>query len=134
MYVYICLNHLISIPDVVIFSHRDEVIVPSDFIPLSTSVFLSCGVFPATDSITRWITPNEIIISQADISDPRLTIKEGPSIEVEQRVFDGTALIIEKLSYSDEGTYICEARSTLNNESNWVQASAELRLLGKYYL
>ena len=117
-----------------IFSHFDEVTIPTDFNTLTSSIFLSCGVIASdVDFTTRWITPDGTIITPTS-SDDRLTVIDGISVDIDGRPFDGTALILRSLSYMDEGLYACEAREVLEEEqeSPWRQAVTQLNLLGEY--
>lgn len=47
-----------------------------------------------------------------------------------RRILDGTAIVLSNLSYQDEGMYKCEARDLSIVDSPWVQATAQLELLG----
>lgn len=119
-------------PDIVIFSHHDRVTIPSDSIPLSQTTFLSCGVVPSSASVnftTRWITPNNVTIS-ANNTDDRFTVLEGDNVDVDGQPFIGTALIIRRLSYLDEGQYMCEGKDSSNSESEYEQDVTVLVLSG----
>lgn len=65
-------------------------------------------------------------------ADDRYTFLEGVDVNVDGRPFVGTALVISRLSYQDEGVYICEGRELSNPESQYVQERTELVLLGMY--
>ena len=113
-----------------IFSHFDELTIPTEINPLTPSTFLSCGVeSTSAEYATRWITPSGDIITPADTG--RLSIIEGNNIEIDRRIFDGTALIVLNLSYQDEGVYTCEARDLSEQDSRWRQATYRLNLLRK---
>lgn len=116
--------------DVVIFSHRDEVSIPTEFFPLTQSTFLSCGIdSPTANYTSRWITPNGEVVIPTGINDTKLTVLEG-TVEMDTQLFNGTALILKNLSYHDEGMYICEARDLSVPDSPWMQAVSQLNLLG----
>lgn len=117
----------------VIFSHFDQVTIPSESNRLTDSTFLSCGVVPPdANFVTRWITPNGGILTSSNTNNnSRLSVLEG-SFELNQRNIDGTALILRNLSYQDAGMYRCEARDQSILDSPWVQAVLKLELLGTY--
>lgn len=116
--------------DVIIFSHRDQVVLPTEFNPLSDSTFLSCGVVPVDANFTtRWITPRGDIVTPSSTNNSRFTVLEG-NFEVDRRNIDGTAILLSNISYQDEGIYRCEARDQSIVDSPWVQAVAQLQLLG----
>lgn len=124
------LLYLLHCLDVAIFSHRDRVTIPTGFNPLSDSTFLSCGVVPiGADFTTRWITPSGGIVTQDNANSSRLAVLEG-DFEVDRPIISGTAIVISNTSYQDEGIYRCEARDSSIADSPWVQAIAELELLG----
>ncbi len=115
--------------DVTIFSHRDEIILPTEFNPLSDSTFLSCGVLPVNANfVTRWITPSGNIVTP-NTNNSRFIVLEG-NFDIDRRNIDGTALILMNLSYQDEGVYICESRDQSIQDSPWVQAFSFLELIG----
>ena len=109
----------------------DEVTISSDVGGLSQSTFLTCGVQPPeANYTTRWITPNGDVVTPED-GNPRFTLLQG-AVEIDRRVINGTALIIENLSYQDDGIYICEAQDVSSPEAEWVQAFSQLRLIGNF--
>lgn len=117
----------------IIFSHFDEIVIPSDFNSLTHSTFISCGVDPPNANFTsRWITPSGSIVTPNESSSSRLTVLEGRDIVIDRRIFDGTAIILRNISYQDEGTYICECRDTRVSGSPWMQAMSQLQLRGNY--
>lgn len=109
----------------------DEVTITSDVNDLSQSTFLPCAVRPPdANYTTRWITPNGDVVTPED-GDPRFTLHQG-TVEIDSRVVEGTVLvlIIENLSYQDDGIYTCEAQNASSPEAQWVQAFSQLRLIG----
>ena len=66
-------------------------------------------------------------------NDSRLTVQEG-TFEIDRRIIEGTALILRNLSFQDEGLYRCEARDLSVLDSLWVQATAQLELIGTIYV
>lgn len=121
---------IVILPGVIIFTHRDEVVIPSEFIPLSDTTFLSCGVVPADANYsTRWVTPSGAIVTPTATNDSRLTVQQG-TFEIDRRIIDGTALTLRNLSFQDEGLYLCEARDMSVLDSLWVQATSKLELIG----
>lgn len=120
-----------NISEFIVFSHLDSIVIPSEFEPLTSTIFVSCGVVSSSNFTTRWITPSNEIVNSGN-TNSRYTFLEG-DVNVDGRPFVGTALVISGLSYEDEGTYTCEGQDLFQPEIR-DQARINLELLGVFYI
>lgn len=85
---------------------------------------------PNANDTTRWITPTGTVVSpEGNNAALRFTVLQG-TVEIDRRVVDGTVLLINNLTYEDEGVYVCEALDISDTDAQWVQAVSQLQLLG----
>ncbi len=106
---------------------------------LNSFTFLTCIIEPKNATVdSRWLLPSGEIVSSRNASrTDRLAVNEG-EIALSQGSLFGTVLVIERVSYKDNGMYTCEVREINEEqcecEGEWpAAASAELQLQSKQY-
>ena len=113
---------------------------PSMSAPLQHFVFLVCQIeadFELTtengsNAESRWFLPNGTIIPVNDEVNNRYDITQGPGVNSGYE----TILLIQPVTYSDAGTYLCEVRDIRDpdNIGPWMRDQATLTLRGKIKL
>ena len=99
---------------------------------LLTFAILLCGInadfqLNGTAVESRWITQTgeEILVGTTE----KYLLSQGSSVTDDL----DSLLVVQNLTYSDAGTYICRARDTRDpsNRGPWVEAQVHLQLVGK---
>ena len=90
---------------------------------IPTFAAITCAITdaPLEDLDIRWQLPNGTYLSNTT---GRFHFEKNMAMDI--------LLVIEKAFYQDNGTYSCEAKNSLDDNS--MSASVELVLLGKFYV
>lgn len=88
---------------------------------LSTIRVLGCSIKPpASNFEVEWLLPDQTVISS---SKDRFMVDHFP-----QRDEHSLTLTIQRVSYTDEGEYVCQYRE--NTDSEWISNSTTLTFPG----